>query len=819
MDELKFKVSTGLKSILGQDLITSDNIAILELVKNSYDAHATKVIITFEKDSIIIADNGKGMSLNDLQNKWLFVGYSAKSDGTEDASYRSKFKRNFAGAKGIGRISCDRLGSEVWLTTKSEDSNTVEIIHVDWNKFEKSLKKEFDKVPIEHESRTEDYIFPEGSTIGTELRITGFRPETPEWTRDRITDLKKSLEKMINPFSGSEDFSIEIKAKAFEEEDLNKKAQIESFDESITEEKKAQIRNTIVNGVIQNTIADVLTIKTTMIESRLVNGVVTTKLHDRGELMYEIQEISPFDKLENVIINLYFLNQSAKKTFSQRMGVTPVNYGSVMLFRNGFRIWPYGEQGDDSWKLDQRAQQGYNRRLGTRDLFGRVDVETTDVRAFKEVSSRDGGLIMTDPARQLMEYFSKIHRRLERYVAGVLWGEGFIRNDYFKSQNLALKAREMLLNTDKYSESSENLYQNIGSKVDFLQLIKSLVNDKNVIVKYYNSNLADVLSDVTYADVLQADFVESLKEVAEKTSDQSLAANITFFEKQLADMRKQKKAAEKIAEAERKAKIKAEREARIAREAQEKAEQEAQLEREAKENAEKELNAKIQQNIYLSSTQNTSEDAKNFMHAIKLSATALDSILNTTSKRIRKTSITTDEILVNLDEMSFRTNEILKISKLLTMADVAMLSKDTEIDIQEFVIEYLMKFKSKLKITIGKKYANNKKKSISALALSVVIDNLKNNAEKAYATELVVDFYTNNDIIHVSFTDNGKGVDLEKYTYNSIFEPGVTNRRGGSGIGLYTIKTFMERYLNGEIQFIGNGLKFDKGATFKLIFI
>ena len=331
MDELKFKVSTGLKSILGQDLITSDNIAILELVKNSYDAHATKVLITFEKDSIIIADNGKGMSLNDLQNKWLFVGYSAKSDGTEDSSYRSKFKRNFAGAKGIGRISCDRLGSEVWLTTKSEDSNTVEVIHVDWNKFEKSLKKEFDKIPIEHESRTEDYIFPGGSTIGTELRITGFRSETLEWTRDRITDLKKSLEKMINPFSGSEDFCIEIKAKAFEEEDLKKKAQLEAFGENIAEEKIAQIRNSIVNGIVQNTIADVLTIKTTLIESRLINGVITTKLHDRGESMYEIQEINTFDKLEDVTINLYFLNQSAKKTFSQRMGVQPVNYGNVML--------------------------------------------------------------------------------------------------------------------------------------------------------------------------------------------------------------------------------------------------------------------------------------------------------------------------------------------------------------------------------------------------------------------------------------------------------------------------------------------------------
>lgn len=805
MDELTFRVSTGLKSILGQDLITSDNIAILELVKNSYDAHATKVVITFEDDAITISDNGKGMTLSDLQNKWLFVGYSAKSDGTEDASYRSKFKRNFAGAKGIGRISCDRLGSEVWLTTKSEDSQTVEIIHVDWNKFEQSLKKEFDKVPIEHESRPEDYFFPGGSTTGTELKITGFRPDTPEWTRDRITDLKKSLEKMINPFSGTEDFSIEIKAKAFEAEDCEKRVIIDAADESLTDDKIAQIRNSIVNGVIQNTIADVLTIKTTLIESQLINGVITTKLLDRGELMYEIQEINAFNKLENVTINLYFLNQSAKKTFSHRMGVTPVKYGNVMLFRNGFRVWPYGESGDDSWKLNQRAQQGYNRFLGTRDLFGRVDVETADVSAFKEVSSRDGGLIMTDAAKQLMEYFSTIHRRLERYVAGVLWGEGFLRNEYFKSNNLALKAREMLLNADKHSDSSDNLHQNIGSKVDFLQLIKSLVNDKNISVKYYNSNLADVVSDMTYADVLKIDFVESLKDIANKTSDQSLAAQVTFFENQLACMRKEKEAAEKRAEAEHKAKIKAEQEAKAAKE--------------AKERTEKELEAKTQQNIYLSATQNTSADAKDFMHAIKISATELDSVLNTTSKKIRKSTITTNEILVNLDEMSFRTNEILQISKLLTMADVTMLSKDTEIDIQEFVIEYLMKFNSRLKITIGNKYADNKKKLISALALSVVIDNLKDNSEKADATELMVDFYTDNDIIQVLFTDNGKGVDLEKYTHDSIFEPGVTNRRGGSGIGLYTIRTFMKRYLNGEIQFTGNGLRFETGATFKLIFI
>ena len=804
MDELKFKVSTGLKSILGQDLITSDNIAILELVKNSYDAHATKVLITFEKDSIIIADNGKGMSLNDLQNKWLFVGYSAKSDGTEDSSYRSKFKRNFAGAKGIGRISCDRLGSEVWLTTKSEDSNTVEVIHVDWNKFEKSLKKEFDKIPIEHESRTEDYIFPGGSNIGTELKITGFRPETPEWTRERITDLKKSLEKMINPFSGSEDFSIEIKAKAFEEEDLKKKAQIESFDESVAEEKVAQIRNSIVNGVIQNTIADVLTIKTTLIESRLINGVITTQLHDRGESMYEIQEINTFDKLEDVTINLYFLNHSAKKTFSQRMGVQPVNYGNVMLFRNGFRVWPYGEPGDDSWKLDQRAQQGYNRFIGTRDLFGRVDVETTDVRAFKEVSSRDGGLIMTDAARQLIEYFSMIHRRLERYVAGVLWGEGFLRNEYFKSQDLALEARDMLKNKDKYSDSSDNLYQNIGSKVDFLQLIKSLVNDKNIIVKYYNSNLADVLSDMTYADVLQADFVESLKEVAEKTSDQSLASHITFFEKQLAHMRKQKKAAEKMAEAERKAKVKAEREARIARE--------------AKEKVEKELEVKKQQNLYLESHRDTSKEVDDIMHTVLISSTELDSLVKILKILASEDIVDKTELLNTIKDIEFNVERIHMLSSLITKADVSILRDSIELNIYEYTKEFLGILGNSINISFINNLKTEVLKKVQILEWTIVLQNLVSNSKKAGADEIKLTFMADGRKLLLDFSDNGIGVNLEKFTPESIFKLGITDRQGGSGIGLNTVQSAMRDKLNGSIEFLGNGLNNMEGATFRLTF-
>lgn len=109
--------------------------------------------------------------------------------------------------------------------------------------------------------------------------------------------------------------------------------------------------------------------------------------------------------------------------------------------------------------MNHRAQQGYNRTLGTRDLFGRVDVETDSVEEFKEVSSRDGGLVKTDSALQLFAYFSLIHRRLERYVVGVLWGEGFLRNEYFKNNNVATEIRSKLQEKDKNSDNASNIFQ------------------------------------------------------------------------------------------------------------------------------------------------------------------------------------------------------------------------------------------------------------------------------------------------------------------------------------------------------------------------
>ena len=81
---LSFRVSSGLKNLIGRDLISDKYIAIFELVKNSYDAGASKVNISYlisddQIPKIIISDNGKGMTYNDIIQKWLFVAYSEKN--------------------------------------------------------------------------------------------------------------------------------------------------------------------------------------------------------------------------------------------------------------------------------------------------------------------------------------------------------------------------------------------------------------------------------------------------------------------------------------------------------------------------------------------------------------------------------------------------------------------------------------------------------------------------------------------------------------------------------------------------------------------
>lgn len=824
MDELQFKISSALKDLVGKDLITSDNVAIFELVKNSYDAYASKVVITFADDKITIADNGKGMTLEEIRDKWLFVGYSEKKDGAEEderqQSYRDKIKRYYAGAKGIGRFSCDRLGRFMTMTTCSKESNIVERIVVDWEKFEKDQKIEFANVKVGHEVVTAPIAFPLQENHGTIIEITGLHDEETPWTRKHILELKRSLEKLINPISETDDFAIEIICEREKEEDQKNIESGKGFDRNI------------VNGILQNSITSILKLKTTQIDVRVDHNIITTVLSDRGVDIYRIREENKeYNLLEDATVSISFLNRAAKYNFSRIMGVDAKNYGSVFLFRNGFRILPFGETGDDSWGLDFRAQQGYNRYLASRDLLGRVDIHTERVDELKEVSSRDGGLVDRPMARQVKKLFETAHRRLERYVVGVLWGEGFLRNDYFASEKEGKEERQKLQSQDKDSDSPDYvLDSSLGSKIDFVRLIKALSSDDNVEILYYNPDLANLLSDQFNSDNIKPQFISDLETIAQKTGDSSLMDKINEARLRIEELSRQKEEAEsKVAEAERRAakaeeeklkaeqraaeeeekrraaevaKLKAENERIKAENEKLKAEQKAAEEKEKREKAEKIVEQKTKQNLFLQSVGTLDkEKILNFHHDIRIQAQIVKNFLGDINDMLKKGKVDIDWLQNNLSLINGANAKILSIAQFATKANfnssAELITADVIGYIEQYITTVLPEYYNDLHFASNMRGCKREMK-FKPLELSLEIDNLVSNSVKAKAKNFHIDCSALDDKIILEIYDDGHGLPQNINDAQDVFEKGFTTTNG-SGLGLYNVSLYVKKTMKGSV--------------------
>lgn len=418
VEEFPFRFSTGLKNIIGKELITDDDIAIFELVKNSYDANAHNVKIVFQDlkspslAKIFIIDDGHGMSKDDILNKWLFVGYSEKKMTDEilaDKDYRNKIqlkKRIFAGAKGIGRFSADRLGQRLKLYTKREKEKEIHELEMNWKDFE-DQNEEFETIKTRYSqiNRVPEHIpLEKRFELGTILEISSLNSK---WDYKKLQELKKYLQRLINPSQDPEklDFKIELIARDFLEDD-----------------KEVKIVNDRINGNIKNVVFEKLGIKTTMIKSEINSSIIKTVLEDKGRLVVEFEEDNKFDLLDNISVRIFYLNPAAKRSFTSIMGLEPKNFGSILLYKNGFRIQPYGNVGDDWLDIERRKAQGVTRYLSTREVMGRAEVYGVQ-RDFVEVSSRSGGLIKNSAFVQLTTYLSDVvFRRLERYVVeGLDW--------------------------------------------------------------------------------------------------------------------------------------------------------------------------------------------------------------------------------------------------------------------------------------------------------------------------------------------------------------------------------------------------------------
>ena len=765
---LPFRISTGLKNIIGRDLITDDYVAVFELVKNSFDAYAQKVFITFESDKIIIKDDGKGMDIEDIKDKWLFVAYSAKKIGVEDKEleeenfelYRNKIqiKKYYAGAKGIGRFSCDRLGSELILTTRSASiSSKLEQIEVNWDDFDVDSRQDFMQINVKH--RTIKPFTKEQKQLkhGTTLEISKLNST---WTREKKLDLKKSLEKLINPLDKSEG----------ENQNDNFKIIIEDEYEKENDKKEENERDKI-NGEVKNFVFETLKLKTTQVLTEIdeKGESIMIQLKDRGTLIYKIKKANnTYPRLKNIKFNLFFLNTVAKVNFTRLMGMQPVKFGSVFVYKNGFRIAPYGDYRDDSFGLDTRHGQR-NSRFGTREIIGRIEIIGENPH-FREVSSRNAGLVKNEHYESMFNCFiENCLEKLESYIGKVSRKE-----------------------VDDRNKTDISALNNINSKSAVIEVISDELIGKDIQLEELDKNFANI-NPLEFKQLANEDVITNLKFIANKLNDKEYSKSVE----------------------------KAEKENEKLREKLEKEEEERTRVQDENRRLEEELEAEKRENLFNKSLVKTEiKEVVSLQHHIDRATDKINRSINDLIEGINNDS-PKQHLLKSVEKISLESKKISTVAQFVTNANFNVKAATITKDLIRFIKNYIENAHQEYEhLKLNRQLLNVEVKadkepfiiSFKPIEIIMIVDNLFSNSDKAEAKDVFVQLKNiNNDTFEMIFEDDGKGI--PDSNLSRIFNLGFTTT-DGSGIGLYHVSTLVKK-MKGEIV-VNN--KLPKGVQFKMTF-
>lgn len=370
---VRFSVDAAHIQRLGLELVAKQETALVELIKNSYDAEASEVKVSFENfetpgGTLIIEDDGAGMTLDVVRDAWMRISTINKRDNPVSPNYG----RIRAGRKGIGRFAVQRLGQSLILETEIEGSNEGLRVTFNWDGAftdGKSLSDIFSKV--------ENYPKDTSSHL-TRLTITGLREG---WTAAALQRAWKAIILLQPPFKLKKKFSrTELPSADIDPgfevviNGVTSKQQTTelSIDNAFLEHALAEISGTIDeqgNGIIR------------VVSSKL-------ELDDAQTLDQKFFLTGPISFATKYFIYASNTLSGVNKNTALEMAS---KYGGIRVYRNGFRVLPYGERSDDWLDLDH----DYGRRVllapaNNQNFFGHVEIDAELNPLFEETSSREG---------------------------------------------------------------------------------------------------------------------------------------------------------------------------------------------------------------------------------------------------------------------------------------------------------------------------------------------------------------------------------------------------------------------------------------------
>jgi len=406
-----FKAKSHILSLLGDELIGSDSLAIFELVKNSYDADSEEVKIIFNdlntpNQSIIIEDDGYGMTLKTIKEVWLEIGTDYRRGKKRKPSPR--FGRISLGEKGVGRLAVHKLGRSFTMETQREGDMFSSRIHINWKELIASGEYIQDlKVEIETVSES---LFKKGK--GTRIYISDLKKKS--WSKKEVKDLVRKINTIKNPFIDdiiSCPQVLKNAKKKLEQFDVKISANDDKHDGWIKEVKNV---NVILSDCLYyfdfyiNESAHISTFYSYNppkifkdLKARIVKSdfIPTRIIEDKlGEVFSKDQKILKKSDLDGIgafggrfyVYNLdpYILN-SVGQSAAIRAFVRENN--GIKIFRDGIRVYNYGEPSDDWLGMILRRLQRVGDKFSKNTVIGAMELSLeTSHDSLVEKTNREG---------------------------------------------------------------------------------------------------------------------------------------------------------------------------------------------------------------------------------------------------------------------------------------------------------------------------------------------------------------------------------------------------------------------------------------------
>lgn len=386
-ENVRFSVDASHISRLGRELVVKKETAVSELVKNTYDADATQVTLTFENADLaggrlVIEDNGHGMTREQLIAGFMRLSTTDKIH----EPYSPRYRRLRAGRKGIGRFAAQRLGKKLTITTQTKKSDVALQVEIDWAKFEADT----DLIVISNQVKEAEKTKNQGTTLTIDDLEDG-------WSTSALEKVYKYLVDLIQPFPISKTLETDTKDPGFE---------VKIF--SATDDGKMEIASA-EKLIYDYALAEI----TAKVDS---NGKgswsIKSKQHEINERRLSVSPKGHlYPHIRNVNFKAYYYiyaSDTLPRNLIKQFRELAEDRAGIRVYRNGFRVLPYGEPDNDWLHLDERnARRKILPPFRNQNFFGFVELVNPDGTIFEETASREG-LIETEAFNELVPFIGDV---------------------------------------------------------------------------------------------------------------------------------------------------------------------------------------------------------------------------------------------------------------------------------------------------------------------------------------------------------------------------------------------------------------------------